>query len=132
MYKYFDLSNLPILSRGRKTLQVSSYDRQYENKDWGNYLYDIAENTSVIFDDPGCGCIKSIWMAVPSPDAIMEFYFGGEDTPRYTSSLSASSTENALSLQASATPLKNAVTGSLQTAAAATASFRSPTRTVLR
>ena len=87
MYKYFDLSKLPILSRGRKTLQVSSYDRQYENKDWGNYLYDIAENTSVIFDDPGCGCIKSIWMAVPSKDAIMEFYFGGEATPRYTSSL---------------------------------------------
>ena len=87
MYKYFDLNNLPILSRGRKTLQVSSYDRQYENKDWGNYLYDIAENTSVIFDDPGCGCIKSIWMAVPSPEAIMEFYFDGEEAPRYTSSL---------------------------------------------
>ena len=87
MYKYFDLDKLPILSRGRRTLMVSSYDRQYENKDWGNYLYDIAENTSVIFDDPGCGCIKSIWMAVPSTEAFMDFYFDGEDTPRYTSSL---------------------------------------------
>ncbi|MBR4933230.1 MAG: DUF2961 domain-containing protein, partial [Clostridia bacterium] len=87
MYKYFDLANLPILSRNRKALQVSSYDREYENKDWGNYLYDIDETTSVIFDDPGCGCIKSIWMAVPSKEAFMDFYFDGEDTPRYTSSL---------------------------------------------
>lgn len=87
MYKYFDLDKLPILSRGRRTLQVSSYDRQYENKDWGNYLYDIDEETSVIFDDPGCGCIKSIWMAVPSKEAFMDFYFDGEDSPRYTSSL---------------------------------------------
>ena len=87
MYKYFDLSNLPVLSKNRKTLQVSSYDRKYENKDWGNYLYDIDETTSVIFDDPGCGCIKSIWMAVPSKEAFMDFYFDGETTPRYTSSL---------------------------------------------
>lgn len=87
MYKYFDLNNLPILSRNRKALQVSSYDRQYENKDWGNYLYDIDETTSVIFDDPGCGCIKSIWMAVPSKETFMDFYFGNETTPRYTSSL---------------------------------------------
>ncbi len=86
MYEYFDLNNLPVLSRGRRTLQVSSYDRRYENEDWGHYLYDIDEETSVIFDDPGCGCIKSIWMAVPSPEAIMEFYFGGEEKPRYTSS----------------------------------------------
>ncbi len=87
MYKYFDLNNLPCLSRNRRSLQVSSYDRRYENKDWGNYLYDIDETTSVIFDDPGCGCIKSIWMAVPSKEAFMDFYFNGEDTPRYTSSL---------------------------------------------
>lgn len=87
MYKYFDLSNLPILSKNRRSLQVSSYDRQYENKDWGNYLYDINETTSVIFDDPGCGCIKSIWIAVPSKEAFMDFYFDGETTPRYTSSL---------------------------------------------
>ena len=87
MYKYFNLENLPVLSKNRKTLQVSSYDRRYENKDWGNYLYDIDENTSVIFDDPGCGCIKSIWMAVPSKEAIMEFYFGNENTPRYKTSL---------------------------------------------
>ncbi|MBQ4066238.1 MAG: DUF2961 domain-containing protein [Clostridia bacterium] len=87
MYKYFDLNNLPILSKGRRTLQVSSYDRQYENKDWGNYLYDIGENTSVIFDDPGCGCIKSIWMAVPSKEAYLDFYFDGETSPRYTTSL---------------------------------------------
>ena len=87
MYKYFDLNNLPILSKGRRTLQVSSYDKQYENKDWGNYLYDIGEDTSVIFDDPGCGCIKSIWMAVPSKEAFLDFYFGGETSPRYTTSL---------------------------------------------
>lgn len=87
MYKYFDLNNLPVLSRGRRTLQVSSYDRKYENKDWGNYLYDIEEDVSVIFDDPGCGCIKSIWMAEVYPTAIMEFYYSGEETPRYTTSL---------------------------------------------
>jgi len=87
MYEYFDLNNLPIISSKRKSLQVSSYDRQFENKDWGNYLYDVSEDTSVIFDDPGCGCIKSIWMAVPSKEAFLDFYFGGEDTPRYTTSL---------------------------------------------
>ena len=87
MYEFFDLKNLPVLTKNRRTLQVSSYDRRYENQDWGNYLYDIDETTSVIFDDPGCGCIKSIWMAVPSKEAYMDFYFGGEETPRYTSSL---------------------------------------------
>ena len=69
MYEFFDLKNLPVLTKNRRTLQVSSYDRRYENQDWGNYLYDIDETTSVIFDDPGCGCIKSIWMAVPSKEA---------------------------------------------------------------
>ncbi|MBE6563409.1 MAG: DUF2961 domain-containing protein [Ruminococcaceae bacterium] len=85
MYEYFDLMSLPILSRSRRVKQVSSYDRRYENEDWGHYLYDIDAETSVIFEDSGCGCIKSIWMAVPPKEAFLEFYFGGEETPRYKS-----------------------------------------------
>ncbi len=83
MYDFWELANLPVLSPKRRVLQVSSFDRQYENADWGQYLYEEGDSR-VLFDEPGCGCIKSIWMAVTSDETFLDFYFGGESTPRYS------------------------------------------------
>ena len=83
MYNFWELANLPVLSSKRRVLQVSSFDRQYENADWGQYLYEEGDSR-VLFDEPGCGCIKSIWMAVTSDETFLDFYFGGESTPRYS------------------------------------------------
>ena len=82
MYNYFDLSNLPVLDNKRRVLQVSSFDRKYENADWGQYLYE-NDGQYVLFDETGAGCIKSIWMAVTSDDTILKFYFDGSSEPRW-------------------------------------------------
>lgn len=81
MYEYFNLENLPVLEPRRRVLQVSSFDRQYENSDWGQYLYE-EDGAYILFDEIGCGCIKSIWMAVTSDDTVLDFYFDGETSPR--------------------------------------------------
>ncbi len=83
MYKYYDLENLPVLDHNRRSLQASSFDREYENADWAQYLYE-ENDTYIMFDEVGTGCVKSIWMAVTSQNTKMEFYFDGEDTPRWT------------------------------------------------
>ncbi len=82
MYEYYDLSYLPVLRDGRRCLQASSYDRKYENADFGQYLYEDGDEY-VLFDERGAGCIKSIWMAVTSDETFLHFYFDGEDTARW-------------------------------------------------
>ena len=88
MYEYFDLANLPVLDPHRRMLQVSSFDRQYENADWGQYLYE-EDGAYILFDERGRGCIKSIWMAVTSDETALEFYFDGETSPRWTTTARA-------------------------------------------
>lgn len=82
MYNYYDLKNLPILDSKRRVLQTSSFDRAYENADWGQYLYE-ENGQYVLFDEVGEGCIKSIWMAVTNEATALKFYFDGSDTPRW-------------------------------------------------
>lgn len=82
MYEYYDLGKLPVLCGHRRCLQTSSYDRQYENADFGQYLYEDG-GEYVLFDERGSGCIKSIWMAVTSDETLLRFYFDGEKAPRW-------------------------------------------------
>ncbi len=82
MYEYYDLDNLPVLKSGVRSLQTSSYDRKYENADFGQYLYEEGDEY-VLFDERGAGCIKSIWMAVTSDETLLHFYFDGEETARW-------------------------------------------------
>ena len=82
MYEYYDLSYLPVLRDGRRCLEASSYDRKYENADFGQYLYEEGDEY-VLFDERGAGCIKSIWMAVTSDETLLHFYFDGEKTARW-------------------------------------------------
>lgn len=83
MYEYYNLEKLPDISARRRCLQTSSYDKKYENADFGNYLYE-EDGEYVLFDEVGCGCIKSIWMAVTSDETVLNFYFDGADAPRWT------------------------------------------------
>lgn len=88
MYEYYDLENAPVLNAKRRCLQASSYDRKYENADFGQYLY--TENGEyVLFDERGAGCIKSIWMAVTSDETLLHFYFDGEKTARWNTTSKA-------------------------------------------
>lgn len=83
MYEYYDLDRLPFLSQERKCAQCSSYDRKYENGDFGQYLYE-ENGEFVLFDEKGCGCIKSIWMAVTSDETLLSFYRGDSSVPAFT------------------------------------------------
>ncbi len=87
MRDYFDLRNLPVLEPDRRTLQVSSFDRKADNGDFGQFLYQDADGSMVLFDERGKGCIRSIWSAIVTEETILSFYFDGSDSPRYTTTL---------------------------------------------
>lgn len=87
MIDFYDLKNLPKLYTHRRVMQASSFDRKEENGDFEQYLYTDKDGSMVMFEDTGRGCIKSIWAAVTRKETILNFYFDGEDTPRYTCSL---------------------------------------------
>ncbi len=87
MRDYFDLKNLPILEPHRRTLQVSSFDRKADNADFGQFLYQDADGSMVLFDEMGKGCIKSIWATNATEETTLYFYFDGNTTPQYTTSL---------------------------------------------
>lgn len=84
---YYLLKSLPCLSSARRVKQVSSFDRKEENADYGKYLRNDGENTVVLLDEKGKGCLRSMWFAVTSDDAVISFWFDGEETPRYSSPL---------------------------------------------
>ena len=86
MKDYFNLAQLPVLSSERQSLQVSSFDRKYDNADFGQFLYE-KDGSQVMFDDKGRGCIKSIWSAVVTEESMLSFYFDGSDEPQFTVSL---------------------------------------------
>lgn len=87
MNDYFDLSRLPELSSERQVLQVSSFDRKGENADFEQFLYQDKDGSTVLFDDRGKGCVKSIWAAIVTDESLLSFYFDGSDTPRFTVTL---------------------------------------------
>ena len=87
MTDYYSLNDLPKLTSYRRVKQVSSFDRREENADYGQYLRYENENTAVLLDEKGSGCIRSMWFAVTSDEAVINFWFDGEETPRYSSPL---------------------------------------------
>ncbi|MBQ7670365.1 MAG: DUF2961 domain-containing protein [Clostridia bacterium] len=84
MLNYYDLKNFPVIERGRRAMQVSSFDRKEENGDWGQFLYRDEDGSYVMLEETKPGCIRSFWAAVTTDDALMKIYFDGEDEPRYT------------------------------------------------
>ena len=87
MRDYYKLSELPYLETHRRTMQTSSFDRNAENADFNQFLYQDADGSMVLFDEHGKGCIKSIWVANASEETTVSFYFDGSDTPRYTTTM---------------------------------------------
>ena len=87
MRDYYKLSELPDLETHRRTMQTSSFDRNAENADFNQFLYQDADGSMVLFDEHGKGCIKSIWVANASEETTVSFYFDGSDTPRYTTTM---------------------------------------------
>lgn len=87
MVRHYELSELPIIRRDRRVFEVSSFDRKEENGDFGQFLYEDKDGSKVLFDEVGKGCIKSIWAAVTTDEAVLKFYFNGETEPRYVTGL---------------------------------------------
>ncbi len=64
--------------------QFSSHNKKGLNgdADWPLYVDEFGDD--VIFDAAGPGCIRSMWGTNFDPNAILKFYFDGEESPRYT------------------------------------------------
>ncbi|MFQ6133395.1 MAG: glycoside hydrolase family 172 protein [Armatimonadota bacterium] len=87
-----DLDRLPLLEKGVRCAQFSSYDRasRYDaekdeyldwgaNSDWGKYIREEG-NVGVMAEIEGPGCIQRIWSA--NPQGRIQFFFDGEEQPR--------------------------------------------------
>jgi hypothetical protein len=66
-----------------QALQTSSHNKQGQNGDADIPLYKDARGDDVIFDAAGPGCVRSIWGTYFLHDAALNFYFDGEQEPRY-------------------------------------------------
>ncbi|MGE5295061.1 MAG: hypothetical protein ACM3VT_09550, partial [Solirubrobacterales bacterium] len=66
-----------------QVLQTSSHNKQGQNGDADTPLYKDANGEDVIFDAAGPGCIRSMWGTYFTHDAVLNFYFDGEQAPRY-------------------------------------------------
>ncbi|MEN6425259.1 MAG: DUF2961 domain-containing protein [Phycisphaerales bacterium] len=66
-----------------QVLQSSSHNKQGLNGDADTPLYKDARGDDVIFDAAGPGCIRSMWGTWFSHDAVLNFYFDGQEEPRY-------------------------------------------------
>jgi hypothetical protein len=80
------LDQLPRFKQSVKVASFSSYDRTGGNDDGfsGKYSYLRKEGDAlVIAEMKGPGVIYRIWTPTPTDD-MMEFYFDGETTPRFT------------------------------------------------
>ena len=64
--------------------QVSSHNKHGLNSDENWPLYVDEHGDNVIFDAKGPGCIRSMWATYFDPEAIIKFYFDGEEKPRYS------------------------------------------------
>lgn len=75
---------MPLLpDNGLSAGQFSSKSRHQQNGDTGNYLYNDEHGDAVIFEAYGPGCVRSMWGTAFDPEAVLRFYFDGEQKPRY-------------------------------------------------
>lgn len=79
-----DLLDRLLQSPGQfQVLQTSSHNKQGRNGDADRPLYKDSKGDDVIFDAAGPGCVRSIWGTWLARDAVLNFYFDGEQEPRY-------------------------------------------------
>ncbi len=78
------LEELCAVPHGRTVHQFSSHNRTGHNNDDGWHLYRDEKDHAVIFDVEGPGCIRSIWSTDIRDDAVLHFYFDGEEEARYS------------------------------------------------
>ena len=78
------LEELCSVPSGRTVHQFSSRNKEGRNGDDGWHLYDDEHGHAVIFDVEGPGCIRSIWSTDIRDDAVLHFYFDGEEEARYS------------------------------------------------
>ncbi len=81
---YALLDKLIQIPKQIRVHQVSSHNKQGLNSDENWPLYVDKNGDEVIFDATGPGCIRSMWATYFDPEAIIKFYFDGEEKPRYS------------------------------------------------
>ncbi|UCF34980.1 MAG: DUF2961 domain-containing protein [Phycisphaerales bacterium] len=81
---YALLDRLTQLPGQFMVLQSSSHNKTGNNGDENWPLYKDERGDEVIFDAAGPGCVRSIWGTHFDENAVLNFYFDGEDTPRYS------------------------------------------------
>ncbi len=81
---YSLLDKLTQIPKQIRVHQVSSHNKQGLNSDENWPLYVDKNGDEVIFDATGPGCIRSMWATYFDPEAIIKFYFDGEEQPRYS------------------------------------------------
>lgn len=64
--------------------QFSSHNKKGFNSDENWPLYIDKNGDEVIFDAVGPGCIRSMWATYFDPEAVVKFYFDGEEQPSYS------------------------------------------------
>ncbi len=74
----YDLDTAPLIQKGVRTKQVSSYDPSGGNGDAGHYVR-IEGNVKVMADLKGPGIVRRIWSANPSGQ--LRIYIDGAETP---------------------------------------------------
>lgn len=77
------LDRLVQVPRQFQVLQCSSHNKEGHNGDADMPLYIDANKDEVLFDAAGPGCVRSIWGTNFAHDAVLKFYFDGEQEPRY-------------------------------------------------
>lgn len=77
------LEELPRLPGLVSLHQSSSHNRRGDNGDATFCLYRDADGSAVILDAAGPGCVRSIWATDIQDDAVLRFWFDGEERPRY-------------------------------------------------
>ena len=82
MQNFYDIEKLPIFRDDVRNYTSTSYCRKGTNKDYGNCLYKDEKGKYVIFDDMGYGMISKMFFPDINENALLEFYFDDEETPK--------------------------------------------------
>lgn len=81
---YTLLDRLMIAPHNVEVRQFSSHNKKGLNGDENWPLYVDEYGDDVIFDAAGPGCVRSMWGTNFDPEAVLKFFFDGEEKPRYS------------------------------------------------
>lgn len=82
MQDFYNIEKLPLFRDNVRNYTSTSYCRKGTNKDYGNCLYKDENGKYVIFDDMGYGMITKMFFPDINENAVLEFYFDNEETPK--------------------------------------------------